>query len=234
MSAHPGDGPLLLVLAAATAADRLHAPLLRRLLRLARRGLAAPLARTLLLLLRVFGDTRRTEALFDRVAARWRLRGPLTMIAAPDVVARTVDPGDVLRFAVGDIGAVFVDSRADLDRRLAALDRLPDPDGRYRVNDFCCRDGTWQATVVELIGRADAVLMDLRGFDAGRAGCEFELRRLAGGPAAARTVLVVDASTDRALLASVAGEGAARMATVDLARAGGTDAVYAALLRAAG
>jgi hypothetical protein len=37
----------------------------------------------------------------DRIASRWRLFGPVTMIAAPDVVARTVDPGDFLRFAVG-------------------------------------------------------------------------------------------------------------------------------------
>jgi len=95
--------------------------------------------------------------------------GPLTMIAAPDVVARTVDPGDFLQFASGRIGATFVNTQEDLDQRLATLDRAPDPDGRYRVNEFCCRDSSWQATVVQLIERADAVVMDLRGFNAQRA-----------------------------------------------------------------
>jgi hypothetical protein len=43
-------------------------------------------SRRTLLLLRVFGDTARTERVFDRIGARWRWFGPVTMIAAPDVV----------------------------------------------------------------------------------------------------------------------------------------------------
>mgnify|MGYP006921750830 FL=1 len=54
-------------------------------------------------------------------------------------MARTVDPGDFLRFATGDIATSFVTTQDDLQRRLAALDTTPDPDGRYRVNEFCCR-----------------------------------------------------------------------------------------------
>lgn len=137
-----------------------------------------PPARTLLVL-RVFGDAARSEALFDRIVARWRWFGPVTLIAAPDVVARTVDPGDFLRFAAGDIGSTFVTSQAELDLRLATLDTVPDPDGRYRINEFCCNDATWQATVVKLIERADAVVMDLRGYGPQRAGCSFELGELA-------------------------------------------------------
>ena len=56
--------------------------------------------------LRVFGDPRRTEAL-QAIASRWQRFGPVTMIAAPDVVAGTVDPGDVLRFMSGSIDAGF-------------------------------------------------------------------------------------------------------------------------------
>jgi hypothetical protein len=78
------------------------------------------------------------------------------MIAAPDVMARTIDPGDFLRFAGGRLASSFVTSRGDLNAGLAALDQAPDPDGRYRVNEFCCRDDTWKATVVELMDRADA------------------------------------------------------------------------------
>ena len=169
---------------------------LSRLLRRAYAGTARPPPR-MLLLLRVFGDTARTESLFDRIAARWQLFGPVTMIAAPDVVARVVDPGDMLRFFTGDLGASFVQSHDDLARRFASLDVAPDGDGRYRVSEFCCRDDTWQATIVALIVRADAVVMDLRGFTAERHGCEFELRELAARLDPRRVVLVVDRSTDR-------------------------------------
>ena len=183
----------------------------------------------------MFGDTARTEALFDRIASRWRWFGPLTMIAAPDVVARTVDPGDFLQFASGDIGASFVNTQEELNRRLATLDLAPDPDGRYRVNEFCCRDSSWQATVVQLIERADAVLMDLRGFNAQRMGCEFELRELAARLRGEQVVLVVDGSTDRALLDATLGSLWRPTAVeVPRERTRQADAAFEALLRAAG
>ena len=103
------------------------------MLRWTRRGSAPPPPGNLLLL-RVFGDTRRTEALFKRIASRWQRFGPVTMIAAPDVVAGTVDPGDVLRYLTGDIDAGFITSQDDLTRRLAAMDVEPDRDGRFRIN----------------------------------------------------------------------------------------------------
>ena len=134
--------------------------------------------RRTLLLLRVFADVSRTERLFDRVAARWRWLGPVTMIAAPDVAARTVDPSDFLEFATGRLHARFVKSAGDLESRLSRLDGDPDPDGRYRVNELCCQADTWRAAVVGLMDRADAVLMDLRDFSKKRAGCAFELQAL--------------------------------------------------------
>jgi hypothetical protein len=158
-----------------------------------------PSMRTLLLL-RVFGYTARTEKLFDRIAARWRLFGPVTMIAAPDVIARTLDPEDFLRYLTGRFSTTFVQSKEELDRRLAVLDQTPDPDGRYRINEYCCRDDTWQATVVELMRRADAVVMDVRGVTADRRGCEFELQQLAGRLMPEQIVLVVDGTTDRGMI----------------------------------
>jgi len=159
----------------------------------------------------------------------------VTMIGAPDVVADTVDPGDVLRFAAGNIDASFVTSQEDLTRRLATMDVEPDRDGRFRINEFCCHDDTWQATVVALIERADAVVMDLRGFSAERHGCEFELKELAARLGAGRGVLVVDASTDRALLARLVPAGDAAMPMVEVRRGNGgqADAAFAALLGAA-
>jgi len=234
VAVYPGAMKLAEIVAVSVVAYLLFPFLLAHALDWAQRGAPPPSRRTLLLL-RVFGNTRRTEALFARIASRWQRFGPVTMIAAPDVAAGTVDPGDVLRFAAGDIGAAFVTSRDDLTRRLATMDVEADRDGRFRINEFCCHDDTWQATVVELIDRADAVVMDLRGFTSLRRGCEFELAQLGARLGAERVVLVVDASTDRDLLARLAPPGQAPMRTIEVAPRNGAqaDAAFAALLAAA-
>ena len=95
-----------------------------------------------------------------------------------------------------------MNSAADLDERLRHVDGAPDPDGRYRVSELCCRADTWRAAVVSLMDRADAVLMDLRDFSKKRAGCAFELQQLGQRIDAHRLVLAVDASTDREFLAT--------------------------------
>ncbi len=208
------------------------APINRWWLARLRAGMHALPPRTLLLL-RVFGYTARTERLFDRIGSRWRLFGPVTMIAAPDVAARTIDAGDYLRWLTGRVDELFVTSRADLDAKLAALDMTPDPDGRYRVNEFCCRDNTWQATVVELMRRADAVVMDVRGVTGDRRGCEFELQQLAERLPPRRVVLVADCSTDPAVLESGLGAKLGDVRVIEVERARDTAAVFTALLQAA-
>jgi hypothetical protein len=234
VSSHPEGRAVLMVLAAGALSVVLYGPLLAHALRWASAAASRPSPRTLLVL-RVFGDTARSESLFDRVVGRWRWFGPLTTIAGPDIVARTVDPGDFLRFAAGDIAASFVTTQADLDRRLASLDLQPDPDGRFRVNEFCCRDNSWQATVVRLIDSADAVLMDLRGFDARRAGCEFELGELARRRRPDQVVLLTDASTDRDRLDRLLGTMAVWPQVLDASGnlAAQSRAAFVALLRAA-
>jgi hypothetical protein len=234
ISAHPALMPMLEVLAVSALSVAMYGPLLALGLRWADASPGRPPPRTLLVL-RVFGDAARSEALFDRIVSRWRWFGPVTMIAGPDVVARTVDPGDFLRFAAGDIAASFVATSDDLGRRLAALDARPDPDGRYRVNEFCCRDNSWQATVVRLIDSADTVLMDLRGFNAQRAGCAFELGELGRRRWPSQVVLLVDAGTDRARLGQLLGEAAVQLPTLEVAgnlSAQSNEAIVA-LLRAA-
>jgi hypothetical protein len=165
----------------------------------------------------------RTERLFDRVAGRWRWLGPVTMIAAPDVVARTVDPGDFLEFATGRMHARFVKTAADLDEHLQHLDEAPDPDGRYRVNELCCQADTWRAAVVSLMDRADAVLMDLRDFSKKREGCAFELQQLGQRIDARRLVLAVDASTDREFLAAHLNGGMPHIVELPAGHAGDRD-----------
>lgn len=187
-----------------------------------------------LLLLRVFGYTARTERLFDRVASRWRLLGPVTMIAAPDVTASTIDPGDYLRWLTGRIDELFVTTRASLDRKLATLDLAPDPDGRFRITEFCCRDSTWQATVVELMLRADAVIMDVRGISAARLGCEFELQQLAKRLPPQQLVLVVDETTGNERLKAVFGPTLEQVSVIEIRRRRDADRVFDALVDAAG
>jgi hypothetical protein len=193
--------------------------------------------RRTLLFLRVFGHTARTERLLDRIAARWRLYGAVTMIAGPDTAGRTLDPGDFLRFAAGDLASTFVTSREALDRRLATLDLDVDPDGRYRLDEFCCRDTTWKATVVELIDRADAVVMDLRSFNPNRGGVEFELQQLSTRLPPGRLVLVVDERSQSVLQQDAAAESVSRAGatTVSVERntVAETNRLFETLIRAA-
>lgn len=194
----------------------------------------APPARTLLLL-RAFGYRVRTERLLGRIGSRWRYHGPVTMIAAPDVVARTIDPADFLAWLLGRVNESFVRNAAELQARLAAIDRARDPDGRFRINEFCCADTTWRATVVELMDRADVVLMDLRGFGADRQGCAFELHQLSTRIDPARVVLVVTPGADRAPLHTMLGAAAQRMHWQELPdrRTASTEALFGAVVDAA-
>lgn len=162
-----------------------------------------------LLLLRVFGHDRRTERLLDGITRRWRCIGPVYLIAGRDVALRTIDPQDFYSFLSGRLSRAFVKDEADLQARLGALDRDPDPDGRYRINQFFCHQNTWKGVLDELIRRSAAVLMDLRGFDAARLGCRYELTRLGEHLGAKPVVLLADASTDRDLVAALLHRGQA-------------------------
>ena len=192
-------------------------------------------SRPTLLLLRLFGHTSRSERFFDRVVGRWRLLGPVTVISAPDIVARTFDTMDFLRFVTGRASQVFVESQQQLDQRLSALDLRPDPDGRYRVNTFWCRKNSWQATATALMSRCDAVVVDVRGLTAGPVGVRFELEQLAGRIPADHVVLVVDKNTDRAILESsvAAASGTLRLVRVERNSASETRRVFETLLAAA-
>ncbi|MGA7413239.1 MAG: hypothetical protein WBW33_22380 [Bryobacteraceae bacterium] len=164
-----------------------------------------------LLVLRVFGFRGRSEKLFDSVAQRWRFRGGVAMIAGTDLAGRTIDPDDTLAFLAGDLRSRFVQGPQDLEARLRAMDESRDPDGRFRVTEFFCHENTWSSTLAALLGRSDAILMDLRGFSEKNSGCIFELQRLTTQQRLGDTVFVVDASTDIKLLELTVGsvEGSA-------------------------
>jgi hypothetical protein len=159
-----------------------------------------------LLLLRVFGYQARTEALFDRVAARWRLSGPVQLIAGIDLATRTVDPADILRFLGGRLGEQYVASADEIGPRMARLDQTRDPDGRFRVNDLYCRDDTWRPAVQALLDTSDCVLMDVRSFSEQNQGCVFELEQLVWRLPSEAIVLIVDRSTDLPRLGTILDE----------------------------
>jgi len=78
----------------------------------------------------------------------------------------------------------------------------PDPDGRYRINEFFCHNDTWQITMERLARTSDAVLMDLRSFSPANQGCIFELGRLVDSVDLNRVVFLVDNTTDQEFLES--------------------------------
>lgn len=148
-----------------------------------------------LLVLRVFHQDEQVERLFDRVIERWRLTGNTMMIAGTDLISRTIDPDELFAFIDRRLAQRFVADEAQLAARVAGFDFAPDPDGRYRVNECYCFDSTWQAALTALVGLADVVLMDLRGFQAHNAGCRHELAELARAPAVHRVVVLYDERT---------------------------------------
>lgn len=167
---------------------RLILPLLRRA---ARRHRPASL-----LILRVFGSPGRSARLLEHIGMRWRTVGPIHLIAGADTAITNLDLPEVFRFLTFRFRSVYVQDAADLDRRLEKLDCAPDPDGRYRVNDFFCFDDTWKSTFTALLHRSDAIMLDLSGFGPKNAGVAFELGRLLGGRPLGSFVLITDRKTD--------------------------------------
>ncbi len=153
-----------------------------------------------LLLLRVFALGARSERLFDALTTRWLRAGDISLIAGPDLATTTVEPHEFLDFVGGRLSRQFVRDESDLQRRLKERALGPDPDGRYRVNEFFCHADTWQPAMRRLAAGADAVLMDLRSFSPANQGCQYELQQLLDAVPLARVVCLIDATTDRAFL----------------------------------
>ncbi|MEW8252581.1 MAG: hypothetical protein AB2740_20270 [Candidatus Thiodiazotropha sp.] len=153
-----------------------------------------------LLLLRVFGQSRRSERLLDSVGRRWRRLGSIQLIAAPDVAAGTLDPQELIEFLAGRLDRAFVKDAYGLEARMSDLDLAPDPDGTHRITEFFCQDDAWRMTLQRLARDANVVLMDLRGFGRENAGCIYELGQLVDLVPTSQTVLIVDDDTDEEFL----------------------------------
>lgn len=168
--------------------------------RITTRGSAGSGAPPSLLLLRVFALGSRSERLFDGLKKRWLRAGSIGMIAGPDLVTSTVEPHEFLDFVGGRLSRQFIESEADMSQRMDQRDLHPDPDGRYRINEFFCRQDTWQMTMRRLAAASDVVLMDLRSFSPGNQGCLWELQQLLNGTPLEQVLFVVDETTDQPFL----------------------------------
>jgi len=93
-----------------------------------------------LLLLRVFGFDKRTQALLDQLGSRWRHVGPITLIAGTDLAYASLDPHDFLEFLGRRLSRQFIMDAADLEARLKVAGKVPDPDGSYRIEDYFCHE----------------------------------------------------------------------------------------------
>ncbi|GGY06876.1 hypothetical protein GCM10007160_37880 [Litchfieldella qijiaojingensis] len=150
--------------------------------------------------LRVFSLGRRTETLLEKVAQPWRYVGGIQLITGPDLARSTVQPHQFLDFLAGKLHQQFVSDHASLERAIAARDTAPDPDGRFRINNFFCHADSWQAVLPRLVEEGDLVLMDLRNFSADNAGCVHEIRHLVAEVPYSRCVLLVDETTNASFL----------------------------------
>jgi len=153
-----------------------------------------------LLVLRVFSLGVKSEKLFDSLTKWWRRAGSIVMIAGPDLIKSTVQPHEFLEFISGRISRRFVSDAADLAKQVAAIDVKPDPDGRYRINQFFCRPDSWQMTMQDLARHSSVILMDLRSFSPSNQGCIYELEQILKSVDLRRVVFVADSTTNRAFL----------------------------------
>lgn len=148
-----------------------------------------------LLVLRAFGDHSRMQ-FFEEITARWRYVGPVHLIVGPDSVIANLDITELSRIMTMRSRGMYVNDKDDVLRRVEKADTRPDPDGRYRVNDFFCFADTWRPTFTQLLVRSKVVLVDLTGYRPANQGVAFELAQLLARRALGSFVLIIDESTN--------------------------------------
>ncbi|MFL5032765.1 MAG: hypothetical protein ACJ8E1_23105, partial [Xanthobacteraceae bacterium] len=152
-----------------------------------------------LLALRVFGSPFLAD--FMVLTAKWRWLGTTQRLDGPDTAGDR--SGDVFAMLRGRLDTRIVEDETELEDALTHFAEKPDGDLRYAVNSIQCTDATWRAALDRLLTSADIIVMDLSGFSQERLGCKYELGKLIGAQALDRVLLLIDESTDRALLESV-------------------------------
>ncbi len=98
---------------------------------------------------------------------------------------------------------LFVRDSTDLHRRVAELDEVVDPDGRYRTNEIFCLDHTWRSALTELVLRCDCTLLDARGFTPAHQGVAYEISQLVQLVPLSTVLVLTNESTDHTFLEAV-------------------------------
>jgi hypothetical protein len=149
-----------------------------------------------LLFLRVFKPSGRSQAFTDRFLAYWRFAAPLWMIGGPDLAGAYLEPNEFFAYVRGRLREHFVADPGEAAERVAALDTGRDPDGRFRVNEVYCTNDTWRPTVLEMMSRAGAILLDLREYSEARAGTRYELTEVLRRAPLEKVLVLVNARDD--------------------------------------
>ncbi|MDP3821552.1 MAG: hypothetical protein Q8R33_08765 [Burkholderiales bacterium] len=149
-----------------------------------------------LLMLRVFSKDRKAERLLDAIQSRWQLAGPVLEIAGPDLAKLNLDLNEFIHLVNFKLHDLFQPGEAAPETLAATLDLALDHEGRFRVNEVFCFDTSWRGVVEQMMGLADAVLLDLRGFTDQRRGTAHEVHRLAALGLLPRVVALGDSATD--------------------------------------
>ena len=155
-----------------------------------------PQAGRRLLMLRVFSKDRKAERLLDAIQSRWQLAGPVLEIAGPDLAKLNLDLTEFIHLVNFKLHDLFQPGEAAPEALAASLDLALDHEGRFRVNEVFCFDTSWRGVVEQMMGLADAVLLDLRGFTEQRRGTAHEVHRLAALGLLPRVVALGDSATD--------------------------------------
>ena len=159
-----------------------------------------------LLVLRVFAHDRKQLKLLDELQSRWRYVGPVHQIGGPDLATTNVDPHECALFLVGRLHDLFLPAAASPEQLRGRLRAGADREGRYSISEVFCFNSAWQDTVEQLMHISEAIVLDLRGLTAKRAGTSYELRVLARTGLLDKVVALGDGNTDWALVDRLLGE----------------------------
>ena len=160
----------------------------------------------------------------DGIVQRWRTVGPVQLLRGGGALGglRTL-----AATVTGRIGDLIEETADEVATRLTGFDYDRSDGGRFAVNTILRTDGTWQLALNELIASTDVVQMDLGGFDEDNQGCAHELGLLVDRVPLDRVLLVVDDSTDLALLRRVLEDSWSRMDAASPNRDGGAGSLTA-------
>jgi hypothetical protein len=172
-----------------------------------------PDAKKRVLLLRTFGGPDERQDLLDGLNDTWLRIGAVDVIAGVDVATGTTQPSMLRAFLLRVTRQQFFRDEEDVAKRLGEPPATIGGDARYSVNPVYCAEPSsnpvhgsepaWKRVFKHLDKKANAVLMDVRGFTLDNEGVVWELRTLFDDVELRRIVLLADNSTNRQALETV-------------------------------